>query len=156
MEPPMNDPRRAYAGYRPPYATPPVSETAPFSQWEREMAALAAGRMPEPPRPPQQPYSAPGYGYGYGYRPQYAQPSYFDGANVYTYDPFINSLTPQEKNEFGDIFIAHKNGRAKNMPVYVIGGNNDEFFRMVWIKYNSFGMSPSLKEKVYLYLTSKD
>lgn len=146
------------APYRPAYPQPrpqPVSPENAFTQWEREMAALAAGRAPEPaPQPQPQPdYSMPRFT---ATPRQTRQPSYFEGINQYTYDPFINSLTQQEKNEFGDIFIARKNGRAKNMPVYVIGGDNDEFFRTVWIRYNSFGMSPSLKEKVYQYLTSKD
>lgn len=81
-------------------------------------------------------------------RPAYGRDS------IYTYDPFINTLTPDEKNEFGDLFIARKSGTYGDLPVYVIGGDNSAFFRKVWIRYSVYDMTPSLKEKLYLYIRS--
>ncbi len=77
---------------------------------------------------------------------------YTDPSTQYTYDPFINELTPEEKNEFGDLFIACKSGRFGDLPIYKIGGDNTEFFDKVWIRYGLYDMSPKLREKLFNYL----
>ena len=72
----------------------------------------------------------------------------------YTYDPFINTLTPSEKNEFGDVFIANMYGIHSYLPTYVIGGDNREFFQKVFIylgRYRGY-ITQDLMEKIYAYV----
>lgn len=152
----------------------PVKEEAPISEFERTMTALANG---ETPPPPAQPVSAPAPEPAPAPAPEPApapmfppsayapyphpqpqpqpRPSYFEVSSQYTYDPFINTLTVQEKNEFGDIFIAGKYGDLNYLPRYVIGGNNDEFFHTVFIYLGKFrkNISSELLEKMYLYIS---
>lgn len=136
-------------------APEPVKEEA-MSEFERSMAALAKGIEPETantaaaayqptpapvfaqPAPAPQPVPAPAY-----------------DATQYTYDSFINSLTPQEKNEFGDLFIANKYGDLAYLPAYVIGGDNREFFSKVFIYFGRFRshISSALLDKLYVYVS---
>lgn len=102
----------------------------------RNLAMIANGFSPEPMPEPQ------------------GDPHRYDTNKLYTYDPFINTLTEGEKNEFGDLFIAKKNGSFGDLPKYVIGEENSEFFRKVWIHYSAYDMTPGLKEKLYMYIRS--
>lgn len=85
-------------------------------------------------------------------RPKVQTVTMYNADTQYTYDPFINTLTPDEKNEFGDLFIACKNGTYGDLPVYKIGGDNTVFFNRVWIRYGAYEMSPALKEKLFRYV----
>ena len=150
-----------------------VADDSPMSEFERSMAALARGIAPE--ETAQQAAGAP---YAYRYTPAAAQPAPPAPAYVspppapfayaqqpapravydptpYTYDPFINTLTPQEKNEFGDLFIANRFGDLAYLPAYVIGGDNREFFRRVFIYLGKFRshISPELLGKLYQYVS---
>lgn len=127
------------------------ADDSPMSEFERSMAALARGIAPEPApayvSAPATPYASPAY----------AQPAakvVYD-PTPYTYDPFINMLTPQEKNEFGDLFIANRFGDLAYLPAYVIGGDNREFFRRVFIYLGKFRshISPELLGKLYQYVS---
>lgn len=134
-------------------AEPEVSEPSPeVSAFEREMISLAekgaeeavpAEAMPEVPPQPYPQYAAPVF------RPVNV---YTDPSMQYVYDPFINELTPEEKNEFGDLFIACKSGKYGDLPVYHIGGDNKEFFDKVWIRYGLYDMSQPLRDKLFSYL----
>ncbi len=131
----------------------PVGETesAPMSDFEKEMLSLADGEEPAPKAA--EPLSAPAYAPAYPPAPAYRPvPVYSDPSTQYTYDPFINELSPEEKDEFGDLFIACKSGKFSDLPVYHIGGDNTEFFDKVWIRYGMYDMSPSLKDKIFSYL----
>ena len=80
--------------------------------------------------------------------------SYGYNGMQYTYDPFINTLTPSEKNEFGDVFIANMYGIHSYLPTYVIGGDNREFFQKVFIylgRYRGY-ITQDLMEKIYAYV----
>lgn len=142
-----------------PAPEPPAPEP-PITEFERRMAALASGAQPEavPPAPMGAEPAQPSYFYG----PRQPQPvrqqlGYFEVNTQYTYDPFINTLTPQEKNEFGDIFIAGKYGDLRGyLPPYVIGGNNDEFFHRVFIYLGKFrkNISSELLEKLYSFIAT--
>lgn len=81
--------------------------------------------------------------------------SYVFGGAQYTYDPFINTLTPMEKNEFGDVFIANLYGIHSYLPTYVIGGDNTEFFQTIFIHLGRFrgNISQELMEKIYSYVS---
>ena len=127
----------------------------PMSEFERSMAALAKGIEPEQPQenaaaaPYQMPIPA-------GANDASAQPQpevSYEGMKS-TYDPFISGLTSEEKNNFGDMFIANKYGDLNYMPAYVIGGDNSEFFSKVFIYYGRFRshISPSLLDKLYVYI----
>ncbi len=140
----------------------------PMSEFERNMAALAKGGAPaaantaatayQPTPAPvyAQPISAytPKSGPMAAPAPKSAPAPQYD-AMQYTYDPFINSLTPQEKNEFGDLFIANNYGDLEYLPAYVIGGDNSKFFSKVFIYIGRFRshISSSLLEKLYVYVT---
>ena len=148
------------------------AEDTPMSEFERSMAALARGIAPEPAPTPAQ---APGVTYQYSsapapaYAPQsapYQAPAYSQPVAApkavydptpYTYDSFINMLTPQEKNEFGDLFIANRYGDLNYLPAYVIGGDNREFFRKVFIYLGKFRnhISPELLGKLYDYVSKQ-
>lgn len=126
-----------------------------MSPWEKEMLSLAENGEATPAEseePPLAPYPP------YAYDRQTAATSprpftyYTDPTTQYLYDPFINELTPEEKNEFGDLFIACKAGKYGDLPEYRIGGDNQEFFEKVWIRYGLYEMSPSLRDKLFNYL----
>ena len=105
-----------------------------MTEFEASMAALARGEQPAAKPAPQ---------------PAAQQP-----AGKYTYDPFINSLTEEEKNEFGDLFISKKYGTNAYLPTYVIGGDNKDFFLKVFIYVGKFRtlISDSLLNKLYVYV----
>lgn len=140
-----------------PAPAPVKAEETPMSEFERSMAALAMGMEPEPATAAAAYQPAPA--------PVYAQPvpapapapapvANYD-ASQYTYDSFINSLTPQEKNEFGDLFIANKYGDLAYLPAYVIGGDNREFFSKVFIYFGRYRshISSALLDKLYAYVS---
>ena len=127
-------------------------EETPMSEFEKSMADLARGIAPEPAQ------EAPAYRYAPApapapapaYAKAAAAPAAFD-PTPYTYDNFINSLTPQERNEFGDLFIGNRYGDLNYLPAYVIGGDNREFFSRVFIYLGKFRshISPALLGKLY-------
>lgn len=136
-------------GYEEPAEPEPFHEEE-MSAFEREMFSLAEKGAEETPAEEESIPPAP----------QYAPPApafrpvnvYTDPTMQYVYDPFINELTPEEKDEFGDLFIACKSGKFGDLPVYHIGGDNREFFDKVWIRYGLYDMSPNLRDKIFNYL----
>lgn len=129
---------------------PPEPE-APMSEFERRMQALAKGEAPA--EEAEQPESVK-YVYRAGQARSSATSGDFAEAGQYTYDPFFGKLTAREKNEFGDLFISNKYGIQSYLPAYVIGGNNDEFFRKVFIYLGRFRryISAELLDKLYRYV----
>lgn len=166
MEMETEDGTPVYVVSEPAPAPRPAPAPAPLTDFERDMAAIAKGERtarkaerrsdytpPVPPPQPQTPVFRPNLSKEPPRRPQPAPSTVYD-ATQYTYDPFINSLTAQEKNEFGDIFIANKFGANAYLPSYVIGGDNREFFTKVFIylgRYRDF-VSVGLLEKMYAYV----
>lgn len=151
---------------RPIIVQAPAQPEAPMSEFEKSMEALARGAAPAPGATA--PAAAPAQVvYRTEYKPKAdshpAPAPVKDNApsssNTYesaqfTYDPFINSLTPLQKNEFGDLFIAGKYGKLEYLPPYVIGGDNSEFFRKVFIylgKYRNY-VSADLLDKLCAYV----
>ena len=144
-------------------AVQPVAQPQPAPQPERPktdfelyMEALAKGHVPAaapaqetsaykapayiPPKPVQQPT-----------RPAPVQNNYY---SQYTYDPFISTLNAAETNEFCDLFIGNKNGALSYLPAYVIGGDNADFFRKIFIYLGRYrkDITRELLEKIYLYV----
>ena len=102
-------------------------------------------------------YSAPPY---YGTQPQYPpqQPAgaYYGYNTGFIPDPFLASLTPQERDEFDRLFISRIYGDNKRLPAYHIGGDNREFFAKIFVfmgRYRNV-ISDGLLEKIYNYSNS--
>ena len=57
----------------------------------------------------------------------------YDFYNSKSFDPFIASLDQEERNAFTEIFILKFKGTMSELPDYVVGGDNKEFFRKVFI-----------------------
>ncbi len=146
-------PMAPYPPVQPSAAQPAGSQ---MSEFERRMEALARGIEPQEPEYRPIPKPAPVFPTPpAAARPVAApvQTSISVYESQYTYDSFLNGLTPQEKNEFGDLFIGMRYG-SFGLPVYVIGGNNEEFFRKVFIYLGRFRshISPELLGKLYAYV----
>ena len=74
------------------------------------------------------------------------------GTNI---DSFYETLTAAEKAQFEDLFINCVLGENKRLPRYVIGGDNSEFFKKVFIfigRYRAY-ISTGLLEKLYNFAT---
>lgn len=127
---------------------PPAEE--PRTEFERRMAALARGEEPKPAEEHAATYPA----YAPVYQRSAAQTQ--DQYSQYTYDPFLNTLTPAQKNEFGDLFIGGKYGALNYLPAYIIGGDNTEFFRKIFIYLGRFRshISRDLLDKIYQFVTT--
>ncbi len=70
---------------------------------------------------------------------------------TYQDDKFLNSLTPSERAEFYAIFIDKRRGNFYFLPEYEIGGENTEFFRMLFIYLGEVMgiVSDGLMSKIY-------
>lgn len=88
-----------------------------------------------------------------------AAPANHTGEIVYTAkevyhgptDSFIARLTDSEKIEFAKLFLEKINGPYANIPDYVIGGDNKEFFSSLFIYLGKFRplISDGLMNKIY-------
>lgn len=132
-------------------AEPVPYEETPMSEFENRMAALARGEMPEAEQPAPAAPQAPAPAYAPQPAPQPAQQQLIYGQ--YVYDPFFNSLSNDEKKEFGDLFIGLVHGNF-GLPVYEIGGNNEEFFRHFFVYLGKIRpyISTGMLEKIYNYI----
>ena len=130
-----------------------TDDDAEIDEFEERMASFIR-KSKEKEEPAEEDIPVPPYARPAAKEQPYIRPVgvYTDPSTQYTYDPFINELTPEEKNEFGDLFIAYKSGKYGDLPVYHIGGDNSEFFDKVWIRYGMYDMSPNLREKLFTYL----
>lgn len=68
-------------------------------------------------------------------------------------DEFIDTLSNAEKIEFSQIFLEQVNGSVKNIPAYVVGGENSKFFSNVFIYFVRVSklVSDNLMNKFYEY-----
>lgn len=66
-------------------------------------------------------------------------------------DSFIARLTDSEKIEFAKLFLEKINGPYANIPDYVVGGDNKEFFSSIFIYLGKFRalISDGLMNKIY-------
>ena len=65
------------------------------------------------------------------------------------FDAFMFNLTDKEKEEFIDLYIIRCKGRMPEIPAYVVGGDNREFFNKVFIYLGQY------REKISSVLLSK-
>ena len=63
----------------------------------------------------------------------------------------MSRLTDSEKIEFSKLFLEKINGSFANVPDYVIGGDNKEFFSSIFIYLGKFRpmLSDGLMNKFY-------
>ena len=75
----------------------------------------------------------------------------YDYYNSKSFDPFIASLTNEERKQFTEIFILKYKGETKNLPDYVVGGDNKDFFRKIFIYLGQYRekIPSSLLGKMY-------
>lgn len=81
----------------------------------------------------------------------------YDFYNSRSFDPFIASLNNKEREQFTELFILKYRGETKNLPDYVVGGDNTEFFRKIFIylgQYREF-IPNSLLAKMYQFASRK-
>ena len=69
------------------------------------------------------------------------------------FDPFMSTLTPEEKSEFIDLYILRCKGVMPEIPGYVVGDFNKEFFNRVFIYLGQYRdkISSVLLQKMYDY-----
>lgn len=77
----------------------------------------------------------------------------YDYYNTKSFDPFIASLNEKEREQFTDLFILKYQGVMNHLPDYVVGGDNDEFFRKVFIYLGQYRerIPDALLAKMYKY-----
>lgn len=70
-------------------------------------------------------------------------------------DSFIAGLTEEEKIEFSQVFLEKVKGNFENVPEYVVGGNNADFFSAIFIYLGKFRgiLSDGLINKIYKQLS---
>lgn len=85
-----------------------------------------------------------------------AQPSStagYDFYNCQSFDPFIATLDTDERNQFTDLFILKQKGVMPEIPDYVVGGDNREFFRKIFIYIGQYRsrLPDGLLSKIYQF-----
>lgn len=68
-------------------------------------------------------------------------------------DEFIDTLSNSEKIEFSQVFLEQVKGNVKNIPTYVVGGENSKFFSNIFIYFVRVSslVSDNLMNKFYEY-----
>ena len=147
---------------------PPQPEQKPRekTEFERRMEAIAREEASNPPSPYEQRTRDTSNAQAFPpiftrYKKNNMQQMQIEDDHVSPYmaghyDPFLSKLTSQEVSEFGDLFISNKYGMQNYLPVYVIGGDNDEFFNKVFIYLGRFRnyISAELLEKLNQYVSA--
>lgn len=69
------------------------------------------------------------------------------------FDPFMSTLSVEEKSEFIDLYILRCKGLMPEIPGYVVGEKNKEFFNCVFIYLGQYRdkISSTLLQKMYDY-----
>ena len=57
----------------------------------------------------------------------------YDFYNCQSFDPFIATLSLEERNQFTEVFILKYRGTMPEIPDYVVGGDNTQFFSKIFI-----------------------
>lgn len=81
------------------------------------------------------------------------QPAGYDFYNSKSFDPFIATLNDQERAEFTELFILRFKGTMSEIPDYVVGGDNKEFFRKIFIYLGQYRdrIPDGLLAKIYQF-----
>ena len=85
--------------------------------------------------------------------PVEVQTAGYDFYNSKSFDPFIAILNNEERNQFTEIFILKYKGVMPELPDYVVGGENKEFFRKLFIYLGQYRdrIPDGLLAKIYQF-----
>ena len=85
--------------------------------------------------------------------PAHVNTAGYDFYNCKSFDPFIAILNSEERNQFTEIFILRYKGVMPELPDYVVGGDNKEFFRKMFIYLGQYRdrVPDSLLAKMYQF-----
>ncbi len=85
--------------------------------------------------------------------PPQVQTAGYDFYNCKSFDPFIAVLNNEERNQFTELFIVKFKGVMPEIPDYVVGGDNKEFFRKLFIYLGQYRdrIPDGLLAKIYQY-----
>ncbi len=77
----------------------------------------------------------------------------YDFYNSKSFDPFIAILNMEERNQFTELFILKYKGTMPEIPDYVVGGENKEFFRKLFIYLGQYRdrIPDGLLAKIYQF-----
>lgn len=77
----------------------------------------------------------------------------YDFYNSKAFDPFIAILSGEERNQFTELFILKFKGAMVEIPDYVVGGDNKDFFRKVFIYLGQYRdrIPDGLLSKIYQF-----
>ncbi|MBQ7368083.1 MAG: hypothetical protein IJW60_00045 [Clostridia bacterium] len=77
----------------------------------------------------------------------------YDFYNSKSFDPFIAILNMEERNQFTELFILKYKGIMPEIPDYVVGGENKEFFRKLFIYLGQYRdrIPDGLLAKIYQF-----
>lgn len=77
----------------------------------------------------------------------------YDFYNCRSFDPFIATLDTQERNQFTELFILKYKGVMPEIPDYVVGGDNKEFFNKIFIYLGQYRdrIPSNLLNKIYTF-----
>ena len=77
----------------------------------------------------------------------------YDFYNTKSFDAFIATLDAEERNQFTDLFLLRYQGSMPEIPEYVVGGDNREFFRKIFIYLGQYRerIPSGLLTKMYNY-----
>lgn len=75
----------------------------------------------------------------------------YDYYNSKSFDPFIATLSTEERNQFTELYIMKCKGTMPEIPDYEVGGNNKQFFRKVFIYLGQYRdrIPEGLLSKIY-------
>jgi hypothetical protein len=133
-----------------PVVEEPIVEEAPVVEYEREEFAEAL---------PYEGGPVEGVEVAEEVVPTYTAPmpevqtAGYDFYNSKSFDPFIAVLNNDERNQFTEIFILKYRGVMPELPDYVVGGDNKEFFRKIFIYLGQYRdrIPDSLLAKMYQF-----
>lgn len=77
----------------------------------------------------------------------------YDFFNTKSFDPFIATLSDQERNDFTDLFVLRCKGDMPEIPAYVVGSPDKDFFRKIFVYLGKYrDMIPDeLLMKIYQF-----
>ena len=77
----------------------------------------------------------------------------YDFYNCKSFDPFIAILNNEERNQFTELFILKYKGVMPEIPDYVVGGDNKEFFNKIFIYLGQYRdrIPSNLLNKIYTF-----
>ena len=89
--------------------------------------------------------------------PKKAETAGYDFFNCKSFDPFIAMLNGEERRQFTELFILRWKGVMPEIPDYVVGGDNEEFFRKLFIYLGQYRdrIPSDLLAKIYQYSTKQ-